>query len=66
MTCGSCSANVKSILEGHPTVKTASVNLTTGTALVHVRVPDKATSGGKSSQLLQKMGEDLAEVPSPA
>ena len=65
MTCGSCVANVKSLLEKHPTVKSASVNLTTGTALVHVRVPDKAIGGGKSTQkLLQKMGEDLAEVPS--
>ncbi|KAL0872664.1 hypothetical protein Bca101_022369 [Brassica carinata] len=34
MTCGGCSASVKKILESQPQVATASVNLTTETAIV--------------------------------
>ena len=63
MTCGSCVANVKKVLEKHPTVKSASVNLTTATALVHVRLPDKVSRGGQTAkQVLEKTGKDLAEV----
>lgn len=59
MTCGSCVANVKSLLENSPAVKTASVNLTMGTALVHVEVPDRVKN---ENQLLEKIGTGLAEV----
>ncbi|XVE49552.1 hypothetical protein DITRI_Ditri01bG0091400 [Diplodiscus trichospermus] len=34
MTCGGCAASVKRILEGQPQVSSASVNLTTETAIV--------------------------------
>lgn len=61
MTCGACVGNVKALLEHHPDVKTASVNLHTGTALVHVRVPEDV---GKSKlpTVIEKIGEDLATV----
>lgn len=41
MMCGGCSASVKKILSQQPKVKEASVNLITGTAVVHL-VPESS------------------------
>ncbi|GIL92859.1 hypothetical protein Vretimale_19178 [Volvox reticuliferus] len=46
MKCGGCVGHVKKILEAQPGVTSASVNLTTETALVRVLVPRGGGGGG--------------------
>ncbi|CAL0318295.1 unnamed protein product [Lupinus luteus] len=56
MSCGGCAANVKRILESQPQVSSASVNLTTETAIVW------PVSEAKTAPNWQKqLGEALAE-----
>ncbi|KAL7582821.1 hypothetical protein Lser_V15G46032 [Lactuca serriola] len=56
MTCGGCAASVKRILESQPLVSSASVNLTTETAIVW------PVSEAKDSPNWQKvLGEELAK-----
>lgn len=56
MTCGGCAASVKRILESQPLVSSASVNLTTETAIVW------PISEAKVSPNWQKvLGEELAK-----
>ncbi|KAL4580899.1 hypothetical protein LXL04_017105 [Taraxacum kok-saghyz] len=56
MTCGGCAASVKRILESQPMVSSASVNLTTETAIVWPK------SEAKGSPNWQKvLGEELAK-----
>ncbi|GLI68631.1 hypothetical protein VaNZ11_013109 [Volvox africanus] len=47
MRCGGCVSHVKKILEAQPGVTSASVNLTTETALVRVRLPRGEGAGGR-------------------
>nr|GEX73941.1 copper-transporting ATPase PAA1, chloroplastic-like [Tanacetum cinerariifolium] len=56
MTCGGCSASVKRILESQPLVSSASVNLTTETAIVW---PVSEAKGKPNWQKV--LGEELAK-----
>lgn len=56
MTCGGCAASVKRILESQPQVSSASVNLTTETAIVWPRSEAKGVSDWR-----MKLGEELAK-----
>jgi copper chaperone CopZ len=68
MKCGGCVGHVKKILESQPGVTSASVNLTTETALVRMLVPRGGGGGGgggragSSSAALAAVGEKLAQV----
>ncbi|GIL67851.1 hypothetical protein Vafri_21137 [Volvox africanus] len=50
MKCGGCVGHVKKILEAQPGVTSASVNLTTETALVRVLVPRGGGAGGRGGR----------------
>lgn len=56
MTCGGCAASVKRILESQPQVSTASVNLTTETAIVWPVTEAKVVPHWK-----KQLGEALAK-----
>ncbi|XP_031129342.1 copper-transporting ATPase PAA1, chloroplastic [Ipomoea triloba] len=56
MTCGGCAASVKRILESQPRVSSASVNLTTETAVVWPVSEAKVVPNWQ-----QKLGEELAK-----
>ncbi|XP_010527003.1 PREDICTED: copper-transporting ATPase PAA1, chloroplastic isoform X9 [Tarenaya hassleriana] len=56
MTCGGCAASVKKILESQPQVSTASVNLTTETAIVWPVLEAKSVPNWK-----EELGEMLAK-----
>ncbi|KAL5562876.1 hypothetical protein UlMin_032623 [Ulmus minor] len=56
MTCGGCAASVKRILESQPQVSTASVNLTTETAIVWPVAEAKVTPNWQ-----KQIGEALAK-----
>ncbi|BFG41147.1 hypothetical protein CerSpe_274210 [Prunus speciosa] len=56
MTCGGCAASVKRILESQPQVSSASVNLTTETAVVWPVSEAKVTSNWQ-----KQLGETLAK-----
>ncbi|OIW17038.1 hypothetical protein TanjilG_13857 [Lupinus angustifolius] len=56
MVCGGCAANVKRILESQPQVSSASVNLTTETAIVWPVSEAKTAPNWK-----KQLGEELAE-----
>ncbi|KAF3965855.1 hypothetical protein CMV_009991 [Castanea mollissima] len=56
MTCGGCAASVKRILESQPQVSSASVNLTTETAVVWPVSEAKVTANWQ-----QQLGEALAK-----
>jgi Cu2+-exporting ATPase len=54
MKCGGCVGHVKQLLEQHPSVTTATVNLATETALVRVKLEAGAE--------LATLAADLAKV----
>ncbi|KAL5789996.1 hypothetical protein ACOSQ2_004884 [Xanthoceras sorbifolium] len=56
MTCGGCAASVKKILESQPLVSSASINLTTETAIVWPVSEAKVTPNWQ-----QQLGESLAK-----
>ncbi|XP_062077123.1 copper-transporting ATPase PAA1, chloroplastic [Humulus lupulus] len=56
MTCGGCAASVKRILESQPQVSSASVNLTTETAIVWPVAEAKVVPNWQ-----QQLGEELAK-----
>ncbi|XP_043813904.1 copper-transporting ATPase PAA1, chloroplastic isoform X3 [Manihot esculenta] len=56
MTCGGCAASVKRILESQPQVSSASVNLTTETAIVWPLSEAKVVPNWK-----KQLGEELAK-----
>uniref|UniRef100_A0A2P2K694 HMA domain-containing protein n=1 Tax=Rhizophora mucronata TaxID=61149 RepID=A0A2P2K694_RHIMU len=56
MTCGGCAASVKRILENQPKVSSASVNLTTETAVVWPVSEAKVAANWK-----KQLGEALAK-----
>ncbi|MED6170353.1 Copper-transporting ATPase PAA1 [Stylosanthes scabra] len=56
MTCGGCAATVKRILESRPQVSSASVNLTTETAIVW-----PVSEAKKAPNWQKQLGEALAE-----
>lgn len=56
MTCGGCAASVKRILENQPQVSSASVNLTTETAVVW-----PVSEAMASPNWQQQLGETLAK-----
>ncbi|CAL0308176.1 unnamed protein product [Lupinus luteus] len=56
MVCGGCAANVKRILESQPQVSSASVNLTTETAIVWPVSEAKTAPNWK-----KQLGEELAQ-----
>ncbi|XP_077249925.1 P-type ATP-ase 1 [Tasmannia lanceolata] len=58
MTCGGCAASVKRILESQPQVSSASVNLTTETAVVWV-VPEVRLTQNWEQQLGEKLAKHL-------
>lgn len=65
MHCGGCSSRVKGILEAHPSVSQANVNLTTEVALVRVSLPtlpDSAVNGGAREEELQAIVAQLLKV----
>jgi Cu+-exporting ATPase len=49
MKCGGCVSGVKDVLESQPGVVSATVNLATETALVHVLVPRGSGSGSSGA-----------------
>lgn len=57
MKCGGCSGSVRRILEGHPSVSSAAVNLLTGTALVQgAGSSDAAALRHETAKLLTEAG----------
>jgi Cu2+-exporting ATPase len=54
MKCGGCVSHVKDLLEQHPDVISATVNLATETALVKVRC---SPGGGGTEGLAQQLAE---------
>ncbi|KAJ7193885.1 hypothetical protein O6H91_Y517100 [Diphasiastrum complanatum] len=59
MSCGGCASSVKRMLESQPQVTSATVNLATEVALVHVRLEPESASTSQVAK--QQLGEVLAK-----